>query len=157
MKKLMLLAGLLVFALTACGGRTGAKPSRTGSVEKEKTTTVSLSKADFLRKVVDYEGNPDQWRFLGDKPAIIDFYADWCGPCRNIAPILESLAQEYSGRVDIYKIDVDNEQELAAVFGISNLPTVLFVPMDGSPHIIKGSMPKKEFVRVINNVLLEED
>ncbi|MCD8072493.1 MAG: thioredoxin [Alistipes sp.] len=154
MRKILLTAAFAALALTACGGRSGANPGSAGK-EVSEAGTVNLNKAGFLQKVVNYEMNPDQWVFLGDKPAIIDFYANWCGPCRTIAPILESLAKEYDGQVDIYKIDVDKEQELAAIFGIQSLPSILFIPMDGSPELRRGAMPKREFVKAINDILLD--
>lgn len=156
MKKL-LLAAVTAIALVACGGRTGAKPSEVGTEAQDYGTIVSLNKADFLRKIVDYESNPGHWEFIGQRPAIIDFYADWCGPCRNIAPILESIAQDYHGQVDVYKINVDNEQELAAVFRIQSLPTVMFIPMDGQPRMLMGSRPRKEFINAIDTFLLNSD
>ena len=88
-----------------------------------------LTKADFLTKVANYETNPNEWKFLGERPALIDFYATWCGPCKMLAPVLDELAEEYEGKIDIYKIDVDAEEELAALFGIRSVPSLLFVPM----------------------------
>ena len=93
-----------------------------------------LTKADFLTKVANYETNPNEWKFLGERPALIDFYATWCGPCKMLAPVLDELADEYQGQVDIYKVDVDAEEELAALFGIRSVPSLLFVPMAGSPQ-----------------------
>ncbi len=156
MKNILQVAVTAALALTSCGGRTGANPGSAGIVEKE-TATVSLNKAGFLQRVVNYEMNPDEWLFLGDKPAIIDFYATWCGPCRNIAPILETIARDYEGQIDVYKIDVDKEQELAAIFGIQSLPSILFIPVDGQPQMIQGARPKKEFVKVIEEVLLVDN
>ena len=87
-----------------------------------------LTKADFLTKVANYETNPNEWKFLGERPALIDFYATWCGPCKMLAPVLDELAEEYEGKIDIYKIDVDAEEELAALFGIRSVPS----PADGT-------------------------
>ena len=100
--------------------------------------TIMLTKADFLEKVMDYESNPEEWVYKGDRPALIDFYADWCGPCRTAAPILEELAKEYDEEIYIYKIDTEVERELAAVFGISSLPSFLFVPQEGKPTMSNG-------------------
>ena len=97
--------------------------------------TIHLTKEEFLKKVVDYENNPTEWKYLGDKPAIIDFYADWCGPCKMIAPVLEELAAEYAGEIYIYKIDTEKEQELAGAFGIRSIPSILFVPMGEAPQM----------------------
>jgi thioredoxin len=98
--------------------------------ENNKMEVINLTKADFLAKVANYETNPSEWKYLGDKPAIIDFYADWCGPCRAVAPVLEELAKEYKGQIYVYKIDTEKEQELAAVFNIRSIPSLLFVPID---------------------------
>lgn len=127
------------------------------NINKEKTmNTINLTKADFLSKVADYEGNPSEWKYLGDKPAIIDFYASWCGPCKTIAPILEELASEYGEDIYIYKIDTEKEQELAAVFGIRSIPTLLFIPRDGDPQVAHGAMPKTSLKEIIDNVLLKK-
>lgn len=116
--------------------------------------TEHLTKATFLEKVMDYEKNPNEFKYLGDKPALIDFYATWCGPCKALAPSLEELAEEYDGKVHIYKIDVDKEQELAAVFGVRSVPSLLFIPMDGQPQMAAGAMPKNALEDVIKEVLL---
>lgn len=114
---------------------------------------IQLTKADFLKRVVNYETNPTEWNYLGDKPAIIDFYADWCGPCKQIAPVLEELAGEYEGKMYVYKIDTEAEQELAAAFGIQSIPTLLFVPMYDKPQMAQGALPKSTLKDVIANVL----
>jgi thioredoxin len=116
--------------------------------------TIQLTKADFLKKVADYETSPDEWKYLGDKPAIIDFYADWCGPCKMVSPILEELATEYEGKIDIYKVNTEQQQELAAAFGIRSIPSLLFVPMHGAPQMAHGAMPKAGFKEAIDTVLL---
>lgn len=116
--------------------------------------TIHLTKAEFLSKVANYEADPTVWKYLGDKPAIIDFYASWCGPCRTIAPILEELADEYEGKIHIYKVDTEKEQELAAAFGIRSIPSLLFVPMEGAPQMAQGALPKSAFKEAIEEVLL---
>ena len=93
---------------------------------------------------------------LSEIPVLVDMYADWCGPCKMIAPILEELAKEYDGKIDIYKVDTEKEQELAAVFGIRSIPTLLFVPMDGKPQMVQGAIGKDDFEKVINDVLLKK-
>ena len=118
--------------------------------------TIELTKADFLKKVMDYETNPQEWKYLGDKPAIIDFYASWCGPCKMVAPILEELAEEYDGQIYIYKVNTEVEQELAGVFGIRSIPSILFVPMEGQPQMATGAMPKSSFKEAIEQVLLKK-
>ena len=106
---------------------------------------------------MDYEKNPTEWKYLGDKPAIIDFYADWCAPCKMIAPVLEELAEEYAGEIYIYKINTEIEQELAGAFGIRSIPTLLFVPMGEAPQMAQGAMPKNAFKEAIDSVLLKKE
>lgn len=118
--------------------------------------TIHLTKAEFLAKVANYEVNTAEWKYLGDKPALIDFYADWCGPCKAIAPTLEELAAEYDGQIYIYKINTEQEQELAAAFGIRSIPSLLFVTMDGKPQMSAGAMSKPELKKVIEEVLLRK-
>ena len=117
---------------------------------------IYLTKAEFLKKVVNYEESPNEWKYLGDKPAIIDFYASWCGPCKMIAPILDELAAEYAGEIYIYKIDTEQEQELAAAFGIQSIPTLLLVPMNENPQVIRGALPKAQFKEAIDKTLLKK-
>lgn len=126
------------------------------SKKESKMKTIHLTKEEFLKKVVNYEANPTEWKYLGDKPAIIDFYASWCGPCKTIAPILEELAGEYEGEIYIYKIDTEKEQELAAAFGIRSIPTLIFAPMNEQPQLVQGAMPKSEFKKAIDSVLLKK-
>jgi thioredoxin 1 len=125
-------------------------------VIKETAKPIELTKATFLEKVFDYEKNPDTWKYNGDKPAIVDFYATWCGPCRVTSPILKDLAAEYGGEVYIYKSDVDKEPELARMFGVRSIPTFLFIPMDEQPQMGMGALPKKSFKEVIDTFLLKE-
>lgn len=118
--------------------------------------TINLTKEKFLKSVMNYEENNTEWKYLGDKPCIIDFYASWCGPCKMVAPILEELSNEYSEDIYIYKVDTEVEEELAAVFGIRSIPTMLFCPMDGNPEISSGALPKTELKKIINDVLLKK-
>ncbi|MBU0489901.1 MAG: thioredoxin [Bacteroidetes bacterium] len=108
----------------------------------------------FKQKVFDFEKNKE-WKFEGELPCIIDFYADWCGPCKMVAPVLEELSKEYEGKINIYKVDTEKEQELAAVFGIRSIPSILFVPQNGPPQMAMGALPKDSFVQAINDVLLK--
>ena len=110
-----------------------------------------LTKKTFISKVFDYENNTE-WKFSGNKPCIIDFYADWCGPCKMVGPIMEELSSDYSGLVDIYKIDTDAEQELATVFGIKSIPSVLFVPLAEQPRMSIGAMPKDGYKQAISEI-----
>ncbi|MDA3950495.1 MAG: thioredoxin [Spirochaeta sp.] len=117
--------------------------------------TEHLTKQTFLDKVFNYEENKE-WKYEGDKPAIIDFYADWCGPCKMVAPILEELSDEYSDNLNIYKIDTDAEQELAAVFGIQSIPSMLFIPVDDKPQMAVGALPKDSIEQAMQDVLKVE-
>jgi thioredoxin 1 len=111
-----------------------------------------LTKQTFLEKVFDYEKN-NEWKFNGELPCIIDFYADWCGPCKMVAPILQDLSKQYEGKINVYKVDTEKEQELAAVFGIRSIPSLLFVPKEGKPQMALGALPRDSFVQAINDVL----
>lgn len=137
---------------------TGAVRPDEETAAKEKSTTkvVHITKADFLKKVYDFEKNPDEWKYLGSQPAIVDFYADWCGPCRQLSPVLDELAKEYSGKLTIYKVNVDNERGLATFFGIRSIPTLLFIPMKGKPQRSLGALSKTELKGIIKDVLKVE-
>ncbi len=125
------------------------------SNEDEKTMkATNITKQDFINKVMDYKSNPSEWKYKGDKPAIIDFYASWCGPCRMLAPILDEIAKEYDGKIYVYKVDTEAETELAQLFGIRSIPSILFVPMDGQPMMMQGALPKAELQQVIEEKLI---
>lgn len=117
--------------------------------------TIKLNKQKFLSDIFNYE-ETTEWKYGGRKPAIIDFYADWCGPCKMIAPVLEELANEYKDEIDIYKIDTEAEQELASVFGIRSIPSLLFIPMDEQPQMLAGALPKNSLEKLIDQVLLKK-
>jgi thioredoxin len=112
-----------------------------------------LTKETFKQKVFNFEENKE-WKYEGTRPAIIDFYADWCAPCRMVAPILEELKDEYGDKLEIYKIDTEAEQELSAMFGVRSIPSLLFVPVEGQPQMAMGALPKETFVQAIGDVLL---
>lgn len=114
--------------------------------------TQHLTKSDFLEKIFNFEAKKE-WEFQGERPCIIDFYADWCGPCKMIAPILDELSEEYKDKVDIFKIDTEKEQELASVFGVSSIPSMLFVPLRNKPQMAVGAQPKDSIIKVIEDVL----
>ena len=111
-----------------------------------------LTKETFKEKVFNWEVNKD-WKFEGDKPCLIDFYADWCQPCKMVAPILEELSKEYEGKIDIYKVDTEDQQELAGMFGIRSIPSLLFVPLKDQPQMAQGALPKDSLEKAINEVL----
>ncbi len=115
-----------------------------------------LTKETFLNKVFNYEAN-QEWKFEGELPCLIDFYADWCGPCKMVAPILEELSEEYKDKINIYKVDTEEQQELAQVFGISSIPSMLFCPKDGKPQMAMGALPKQQLKQAINEVLLSAE
>lgn len=141
--KILTLLTLLLFVMKAAAFN--------NSDENMKATNIT--KEDFLKKVMDYKNNPTEWKYLGDKPAIIDFYASWCGPCKMMAPIMDELAAEYEGKLHVYKIDTEAEEELAQVFGIRSIPTLLFVPMNGKPMMSQGALPKAELKKIITENL----
>jgi len=151
---------VLVTALTGCKAKAGENATSTENKTETTTTnnkqmgTIYLTKETFMQKVANFEANPKEWKYLGDKPCIIDFYADWCGPCKAVAPILEELAKTYEGQIYVYKIDTDKEQELAGAFGIRSIPSLLFVPMNDKPQMSVGALPKAQMVEAINSILL---
>ena len=114
---------------------------------------TNITTQDFKEKVFDYDTHKD-WNFIGDKPAIIDFWAEWCGPCRAFAPTFQELSKEMEGKVDFYKVDTEAEQELAAVFGIRSIPSILFIPKDGKPMMAAGALPKEALKDIIEKELL---
>ena len=152
MRRLMFLIFLLV-ALFVGGGSLAAQSSR----KSRESKTVKLDKAAFLKKVLNFEKSPNVWNYLGDKPAVIDFYADWCGPCRRLAPVLDELAAEYAGKVVFYKVNVDDDREIAEAFGITSLPTIVFVPVKGNPNAGTGFMPKETLRGAIKDILKEKN
>jgi len=116
-------------------------------------SVIHLTNDQFKKLVFNYEINKE-WKYLGNKPAIIDFYADWCGPCRIMSPRLEEIAKEYAGKLIVYKVNTDKEQQLSASLGIQSLPTIIFIPQNGQPQASMGAIPKESLVKAINEVLL---
>lgn len=155
--KYTILFPFVALLLISCNNKAETKNQIEETIKKEnKMTTIHLTKAEFLSKVANFETNPTEWKYLGDKPALIDFYADWCGPCKAIAPVLEELAAEYGDRIYIYKINTETEPELAALFGIRSIPSLLFVPMNAQPQMAAGALPKQQLKEAIDNLLLKE-
>lgn len=158
MKKIFfILAAFLALGTTSCGANNKANAETVNQeqpAQNKKVGTVHLTEAEFKQKVYDFEKNPGNWKFEGKRPAIVDFYATWCGPCKMVAPLLEQLADEYKDKIDIYKVDVDKERNLAGAFGITSIPTILFIPMEGQPRLIQGALPKEDLKKNIDEFLL---
>jgi thioredoxin 1 len=155
MKKILISISLgLVFLLSNCNA---GNPGKTSSTKTSSTSTfgsvIVLTNAEFKQKVFNYEVNKE-WKFEGKLPVIIDFYASWCGPCRQLSPRVEEIAKEYAGKIIVYKVDTDAEQELAQNMGIQSLPTLLFIPMKGKPQATMGAVPKETLVKAVQEVLL---
>ncbi len=159
--KLLQVSVLMAFSLffISCSNIKGNQESNQIGVDnkKEAATDVKpehLTYETFLKKVWNFEKNPQQWVYEGDEPCVIDFYADWCGPCKRVAPIMDEMAKKYNGKVKIYKINVDEERKLAAVFRIQSIPAVLFSPKKGKPMMQVGLLPHDTYVKIINEQLL---
>jgi thioredoxin len=157
--KQIALAIVLVFgvSLIACTQTNEKEATNSVSVNSDQTgKVIQMDKAMFLDKVFNYQANPDKWIYKGDKPAIIDFYADWCGPCKKVAPIMSELATQYKDDIVIYKINTDKEKELAQVFQIRSIPSILYIPKEGQPTMTMGALPKAEFEKMIKELLLNK-
>lgn len=153
MKKSIILSAILMIiaTLTACGSNTNSKNT---AGDGKKASVTELTAEDFGNKV--YNLDAETLTYLGNKPAIVDFTASWCGPCRQIAPILEELAAEYDGQVVIYKVDVDKCSDIAAAFGIQSIPAILYIPLNGEPQMTVGSRGKAQFKDEIQKILLNK-
>lgn len=155
MRKFMYVILALGIVAVACGSGSDKKTNdnQTPPVNKvdQGGKVEYLNTQNFVNTIFDFRNESD-WNYKGDKPAIIDFYADWCGPCKRVSPIMEELALEYKGEINIYKVNTDYEQELASAFGIQSIPSIMFIPMEGQPHMYVGAFPKDEYIRIINEV-----
>lgn len=153
----VLLCSLLVCASCNAGsGTNNGKDNETKNKKGKQTMVTELTKKDFFEKITNYEANPNKWVYNGKKPAIVDFFATWCGPCKGLAPVLAEIAEEYKDQIDVYKVDIDKENELASAFGIRSVPTLLFIPMDGQPQMAMGALPKSELKKAIDEILLKQ-
>uniref|UniRef100_UPI003217EEF7 thioredoxin n=1 Tax=uncultured Draconibacterium sp. TaxID=1573823 RepID=UPI003217EEF7 len=165
MNKLLILAVSIVL-FGACSSTSGKKKenqevknstqvetSKTANVVDSDSKVIHLTTETFKQNVFNYEVNKE-WKYEGSVPCIVDFYADWCGPCKRVAPILDDLSKEYDGKIFIYKVDTEKQQELAAAFGIRSIPSILFVPVNGQPQMAQGALPKETLVKAIEEVLL---
>jgi len=151
MKRVFLIISVLL-VLASCNARSGNPPSK-GSSISGGATVIQMTDATFKKLVFNYDENKE-WKYEGTMPAIIDFYATWCGPCRQLSPVVEEIAKEYSGKIVVYKVDTDQENVLARKLGISGLPTLFFIPVKGQPGMTMGVLPKESIVKAINDVLL---
>ena len=167
MKRISYILMMSAFVLLGCSQ--GKKPANAEAQQQATSQTevaadsvkdgegkvVYLSTEDFRKRVMDYQAHRQDWVFNGTKPAIVDFYATWCHPCKMMSPIVEQLAKKYAGKIDFYKVDIDKEQDVANAFDIQSIPTFFFVPVKGNPQIQMGAMEKEEFERIITSVLLK--
>ena len=145
MKKNILIAMLvLAFGITA-----------NAQEEKKESKVIHLTYKEFIKKVWDFEKDPSTFNYKGKLPAIVDFYADWCGPCRRVAPIMERMAEEYDGKLLVYKVNTDQERELASAFQVRSIPMVLFIPMEGQPMMQVGALPEEGYRKVVEEQLLK--
>ena len=152
MKKYLLGIALVFAAMTAYAFEEGTENTETNQ-NSPKGEVVVMNKQLFLSDVFDYEKTAE-WKYKGNKPAIIDLYADWCGPCRAVAPIMKELAKEYSDKITIYKVNVDKEKELAALFNATSIPLFVFIPMNGEPQLFRGAADKATYKEAIDSFLL---
>ena len=150
---LLLTAGILL--LSAVPNGAAGQERKTGKNDEDMGKVQHITKAEFLQKVYNYEANPQTWKYEGTKPAIVDFFATWCGPCKALSPVLDELAAEYGDKLTIYKVDVDQERELAGAFGIRSVPTLLFIPADGEPSMSPGAPSKAQLKQIIDEHLLK--
>lgn len=159
MKNLFTPALILFFSISMMGCANNEASAKDSAEEKGGEKAIQITKADFLEKVFNYEENAEEWKFEGDIPCIVDFYADWCQPCKIAGPILEELAAEYEGKIHVYKVDTQKERELAAAFGIQSIPTFLLCPKEGQPQVFSGigqtpEATKEMFRKAIDEFLL---
>lgn len=152
MRNAALLAGILIALLCITVNNTTIAAE--GNV-------IKIDKEQFKKQIMDYEKYPKEWKFAGKLPCIVDFYADWCGPCRTASPLLDELAQKYKGKIVVYKVNTDQERELSTVFGISGIPAFLWVPQTGNPTMTSGigkspAATKEQFEKMINDILLKK-
>lgn len=157
MKKILLVAVAGLLFAGSCSGEKKPKAENTNAPKAVATAGIKhITKAEYLKLVWNYEKNPKTFVFEGKTPVIVDFYATWCGPCKRVAPILEKMAQKYAGKITIYKVDVDEERDLAAAHGIQSIPTMYFYPKTGQPQVVQGALGEDQLEQAIQQVLLSK-
>lgn len=150
MKKIILsLIIIIPFLFSECNAN---QPAGAAVVSEQGKGVTQLTDDAFKKIIFNYEMEKE-WKFLGKKPVIIDFYADWCAPCRQLSPLIEEISKEYEGKIDVYKVDTEKEKDLARIMGITALPTILFIPVEGSPQVVMGALPKESLEQAISEVL----
>ena len=167
-KLLSLLLLALIWVFVSCNSNSESKTKENSNAITDEKTKVAeqkassgdikpvyLSTADFKSKIWDYEANPNEFVYKGELPCVIDFYADWCKPCKMVAPIMDDLADYYDGKVIIYKVDTDKERELASVFQVNSIPSILFIPSEGKPAMQPGALGKEDYVKIIDDFILK--
>ncbi|MEL5893039.1 thioredoxin domain-containing protein [Bacteroides sp. GD17] len=157
MKKVLAIAALFCASALTYACTDGAKQPKSAEVKEARAgagDVIAMNKNMFINDVFDYEKS-QEWKYKGSKPAIIDLYADWCGPCRMTGPIMKDLAKEYSDQIVVYKVNVDKEKELAALFNASSIPLFVFIPMEGEPQLFRGAADKATYKKVIDDFLLK--
>lgn len=152
MKTIVTLLALLPAVILFAGDKDTSEKTK-----ESKIKIMELTKEEFINRVYNYEANPNEWKYEGDKPCIVDFHATWCAPCKMLAPSLEEINQEYNGQIYIYKVDVDKSPELAAIFGVRSVPTLLWIPLEGKPSISQGALPKSQLESIVNKTLLNKE
>lgn len=153
MKKVLTVVAFALVSIMTYATEDGAKANQ-GQKEAKSGEVIVMNKEMFIKDVFDYE-TTKEWKYKGDKPAIIDLYADWCGPCRMTAPIMKALAKEYAGKIVIYKVNVDKEKELSALFDATSIPLFVFIPMKGEPQLFRGAADKATYKKAIDEFLLK--
>lgn len=160
MRKVLVMVAIVTASMYACASNDKAEKQKAEKQQDKKEATTSsgevimMDKDMFIKNVFDYEKSKE-WKYEGNKPAIIDLYADWCGPCKQIAPIMKELAKEYAGKVAIYKVNVDKQKELAALFNATSIPLLVYIPMQGEPQLFRGAADKATYQKAIDEFLLK--
>ncbi|MCX6231300.1 MAG: thioredoxin [Bacteroidetes bacterium] len=156
-KTIFSVLAISMLMLLSCNNKAKQNADNINSANKfdNQGKVVQMSKANFIDLVMDFEKSPKTWSFKGEKPCVVDFYADWCRPCKMVAPIMEELAKEYEGRINIYKVNVDNEKELSQFFQIESIPAILFSPVKGDPSMQAGAMSKEQYKEIFDKFLLK--